>query len=58
VERDYPNPVASTGFAVIRAAYGVSSQLLFFQVLSEDFLQALHELQTRSSYGGFKSGEP
>lgn len=37
VERDYPNPVASTGLAVIRAAKGVSSQFLFFQVLSEDF---------------------
>ncbi|HWO28012.1 MAG TPA: restriction endonuclease subunit S, partial [Candidatus Acidoferrum sp.] len=50
VEREYPNPVASTGFAVIRAAQGVSSNLLFFQVLSEDFLQPLHELQTGSSY--------
>jgi type I restriction enzyme S subunit len=50
VERDYPNPVASTGFAVIRAAQGVSSQFLFFQVLSEKFLQPLHALQTGSSY--------
>jgi len=50
VEREYPNPIASTGFAVIRAAEGVSSRLLFFQVLSEDFLQPLHALQTGSSY--------
>jgi type I restriction enzyme S subunit len=50
VERDYPNPVASTGFTVIRAAEGVSSQFLFFQILSEDFLQPLHALQTGSSY--------
>lgn len=50
IERDYPNPVASTGFTVIRAAEGVSPQLLFSQVMSEDFLQPLHALQTGSSY--------
>jgi type I restriction enzyme, S subunit len=50
VEREYPNPIGSTGFAVIRAAEGVSSQLLFFQVLSEGFLQPLHALQSGSSY--------
>ncbi len=50
VERDYPNPVASTGFTVIRPAQGVSSQFLFYQILSEDFLQPLHLLQTGSSY--------
>lgn len=50
IEQDYPNPVASTGFAVIRAAEGVSSQFLFFQVLSDNFLQPLHMLQTGSSY--------
>jgi hypothetical protein len=33
VERDYPNPVASTGFTVIRAGEGVSPQFLFSQVL-------------------------
>lgn len=50
IERDYNNPVASTGFTVIRAAEGVSPQFLFLQVLSEDFLQPLHALQTGSSY--------
>ncbi len=50
VGHEYPNPVGSTGFAVIRAAEGVSSQLLFFQVLSEDFLRPLHALQSGSSY--------
>lgn len=50
VEHDYPNPVGSTGFAVIRPAEGVSSQFLLFQVLSENFLQPLHALQTGSSY--------
>ncbi|RYD85653.1 MAG: hypothetical protein EOP84_01815 [Verrucomicrobiaceae bacterium] len=50
IESDYPNPVASTGFSVIRAAEGVSSQFLFFRVLSEDFLQPLHALQTGSTY--------
>lgn len=50
VERDYPNPVASTGFAVLRAPAGVSPQFLLFQVLSEDFLRPLNALQTGSSY--------
>jgi len=50
VEDDYPNPVASTGFTVIRPAEGVSSQFLFFQILSEEFLQPLHALQTGTSY--------
>jgi type I restriction enzyme S subunit len=50
VERDYPNPVASTGFTVIRAAEGVSPQFLFFQILSDEFLQPLHALQSGSSY--------
>lgn len=50
IEREYPNPVASTGFAVIRAAPGVSSEFLFFQILSEDFLQPLNALQTGTSY--------
>ncbi len=50
VERDYLNPVASTGFAVIRPADGVSSEFLFYQVLTEEFLQPLHMLQSGSSY--------
>jgi len=50
IEKDYPNPVASTGFTVIRAADGVSPQFLFFQVLSEGFLQPLHKLQSGTSY--------
>jgi type I restriction enzyme, S subunit len=50
IDRSYTNPVASTGFCVIRAAEGVLSQFLFFQVLSEKFLQPLHLLQTGSSY--------
>jgi restriction endonuclease S subunit/predicted ATPase len=50
VEDDEPNAVASTGFAVIRPAKGVSSEFLFFQVLSEEFLQAVNALQSGSSY--------
>jgi type I restriction enzyme, S subunit len=50
IEQDYSHPVASTGFTVIRAAEGVSPQFLFSQVLSEDFLQPIHALQTGSSY--------
>jgi type I restriction enzyme S subunit len=50
VDRDYPNPVASTGFTVIRAAECILPQFLFLQVLSENFLQPIHALQTGSSY--------
>lgn len=50
IERDYPNPVASTGFAVLRAAKGVSPQFLLSQVLLDDFLQPIHALQSGSSY--------
>ncbi len=50
VELDYPNPVASTGFTVIRPAEEVSSQFLFFQVLSDDFLEPVHKLQSGTSY--------
>lgn len=50
VERTYKNPIASTGFTVIRAAEGVSPKFLFYQVLSEEFLQPIHALQSGSSY--------
>lgn len=35
VDFDYPNPIASTGFTVIRPAAGISSLFLFYQVLSD-----------------------
>jgi type I restriction enzyme S subunit len=50
LEQDYPNPVASTGFTVIRAVEGVSPKFLFLQILSEEFLQPLHALQSGSTY--------
>ena len=50
IEEDFTNAVASTGFTVIRAAGGILPQFLISQVLSEDFLQPLHALQTGSSY--------
>jgi type I restriction enzyme S subunit len=50
VDHDYPNPIGSTGFVVIRPAEGISSDFLFLQVLSEDFLQPLNKLQTGTSY--------
>jgi type I restriction enzyme S subunit len=50
IEHHYPNPVASTGFAILRAAEGVSSQFLLFQVLSEDFLEPLNALQSGTNY--------
>src|SRR5436853_1367418 len=50
VEIDYQNPIASTGFTVIRPAEGVSSEFLFFQVLFDDFLKPLHRLQSGTSY--------
>lgn len=57
VERDYPNAVASTGFAVLRPAKGVSSEYLFYQLLSDDFLQPLHSLQTGTSYPAVRSSD-
>ncbi len=57
LDRDYPNAVASTGFAVIRPADGVSSEFLFYQVLSERFLQPLHALQTGTSYPAVRSSD-
>jgi type I restriction enzyme S subunit len=57
VESDYLNPLGSTGFAVIRAAEGVSSQFLFFQVLSDSFLAPLHALQTGSSYPAIRASD-
>jgi type I restriction enzyme S subunit len=50
IEQDYTNPVASTGFTAIRAAGGILPQFLISQVLSEDFLQPIHALQTGSNY--------
>lgn len=48
VEREYANPIASSGFVVIRPAEGVSSKFLFFQLLSDEFLRPLHLLQSGS----------
>ena len=50
VEDEHPNPVASTGFTVIRPGPGVIPKFLFHQVLTESFLQPLHDLQTGTSY--------
>ena len=50
IQADYPNAVASTGFAVIRAADGVRPEFLFYQLISEEFLAALNPLQTGTSY--------
>jgi type I restriction enzyme S subunit len=50
IEQIYPNGVASTGFAVIRPADGVSSQFVLFQILSDRFLEPVSALQTGSSY--------
>jgi len=49
-EGDYPNPIGSTGFVVLRAAEGVSPHFLYYQVLSESFMRPLHALQTGSNY--------
>ena len=55
VESDHPNMIASTGFTVIRPAQSVSSQFLFYQILSEEFLKPLHALQSGSSYPAVRS---
>lgn len=50
IEHDYPNPVASTGFAVLRPADGIVPQFVFYQVLWDAFLEPLSALQSGSSY--------
>lgn len=50
IENEPTNPVASTGFTVIRPGPGVAGEFLFQQILSERFMQPLHTLQTGSSY--------
>jgi predicted ATPase len=50
VDRDYPNPVASTGFAVIRPVEGVLSEFLYYQFLSNEFSLPLNALQSGTSY--------
>jgi type I restriction enzyme, S subunit len=50
IEAAYLNPVASTGFAVIRAADGVRPEFLFYQLLSDEFLSRLNSLQSGTSY--------
>lgn len=57
VEKDYDNPVGSTGFAVIRCAEGISAQFVFFQVLSQNFLEPLVALQTGSSYPAVRASD-
>jgi type I restriction enzyme S subunit len=57
IEKDYNNPIASTGFAVIRCAEGISPQFVFFQVLSQKFLEPLIALQTGSSYPAVRASE-
>jgi type I restriction enzyme, S subunit len=57
VEQDYPNPVASTGFAVIRPAEGICALFLFFQVLSDEFIGPLNALQSGSSYPAVRAKE-
>jgi len=51
----YPNPIASTGFTIIRAAKGIIPRFLFFQVLTDEFLKPVNELQSGTSYPAVRS---
>lgn len=57
IEEASATPVASTGFAVIRAAPGVVPQFLFYQVISDDFLEPLNSLQAGTSYPAVRPGD-
>jgi type I restriction enzyme S subunit len=57
VDEDYENPIASTGFVVIRPAAGISSDFLLYQLLSPKFLEAIHALQTGTSYPAVRSSD-
>jgi type I restriction enzyme S subunit len=55
VDRELPNAVASTGFAVIRVPSPISPHFIFFQILSDDFIHKLNRLQTGTSYPSVRS---
>jgi hypothetical protein len=46
IDEVYHNPLASTGFVVIRPAAGISPDFLLYQVLSPKFMEAVQALQT------------
>jgi len=57
VEEEYSNPVGSTAFAVIRPATGVSPEFVFYQVLSDDFIQPVTDLQSGSNYPAVRESQ-
>lgn len=51
------NPVASTGFCVLRAASGVDSNYLYFLLRSDEFLQNIVPLQRGVSYPAVRAAD-
>lgn len=54
---DAPNPVASTGFCVLRPAEGIDGSLLLHLVRSHDFLQQVLPLQRGVSYPAVRDAD-
>ena len=50
----YDQPIASTGFSVLRPAKGVCPAFLFYKAISRDFVNALSKLQYGVSYPAVK----
>lgn len=55
VPSNLANPIASTGFCVLRACEGINKKYLFYFVRSDQFLQAIVPLQRGVSYPAVRS---
>ena len=54
VPRKYDEQIASTGFSVLRPATGICPAFLFYKAISNDFVNALTEIQYGVSYPAVK----
>ncbi|MCY4593179.1 MAG: restriction endonuclease subunit S [Bryobacterales bacterium] len=57
VPSDYDEQIASTGFSVLRPAKGISPDFLFYKAISNDFVDALSEVQYGVSYPAVKDDQ-
>jgi type I restriction enzyme, S subunit len=55
VPKSYDGEIASTGFAILRPAYGVAAKYLFYYAISNAFVNALSGVQYGVSYPAVKN---
>ena len=55
VDAIYNKQIASTGFCVMRSTHTIESKLLFYFVISNEFINRLNEFQRGSSYPAVKT---